>query len=124
MTETKFKMIVGYVAMVLFIIIPIYRFFVAFDQLTIMFTILSFVFAFGFGFYATRQAMKLEEEKDNHLRDKVLKMPCPKCGKKLMELTSIREKFVLGSYKGLVYCTVCDYEESKGEFDRMYPDHD
>lgn len=64
MTETKFKMIVGYFAMVLFVIIPIYRFFVAFDQFSVVFTITSLVFAFGFGFYATRQAMKLEEEKE------------------------------------------------------------
>lgn len=124
MTETKFKMIVSYVSMVIFIIIPIYRFFVAFDQFSLVFTFTSLAIAFGFGFYATRQFMKLEEENKNHLKDKVLKIPCPKCGKKLMELTSDKEKFVVGSYKGLVYCTVCDFEESKDEFDRVNPDHD
>lgn len=64
MNGTKFAMIVSYLGMILFIIIPIYRFVVAFDEFSVVFTIISLVIAFGFGFYATRQAMKLDEEKE------------------------------------------------------------
>ncbi len=80
--------------------------------------------AIVFGFFATRQVMKLEEQGKGKMKvhDKILKMACPKCDiGRLVELTSPRENFVYNSYKGLVYCTNCDnFEMSKDEFDKKY----
>ncbi len=50
-------------------------------------------------------------------------MPCPVCGSKLKQLTSALDKLVVG-YKGLIFCTKCDYEVGKDEFERKYPNHE
>lgn len=57
------------------------------------------------------------------LKDKTLKMPCPVCGSILKELTSALDKLVIG-YKGLIFCTKCDYEVGKDEFERKYQNHE
>ncbi len=145
MTYRRFTIGVGYGGMILFFMIPLLKV-LQDDPFSIPLTLLSIAIAVVFGIFATVQCMKYEEERDkrnnsaysvrlqkklakkeklrkmiDELEESSLKMPCPSCGKKLMELTSNKGNFVLGSYKGLVYCTVCDYEESKDEFDRMYP---
>lgn len=67
--------------------------------------------------------MKKKKVDKISLKDKNLKMPCPVCGSKLMQLTSALDDLVIG-YKGLVYCTDCDYEVGKDEFDRKYKNHE
>jgi len=119
MTNRKFASGVLYFGMVVFIAFPIVKL-VQGIVLEIHVIFLSFGLAVAFGFVATRQVMKSEEEKELILKDKTLKMHCPKCDGELVELTSPIDDFVLNSYKGLVYCKVCDFELSKDAFDKKY----
>lgn len=64
MKDRIFEISVGYFAMVLFIAIPILKA-IQGDMFTIPLTLLSFGFAIGFGFYATIQYMRYEEENEN-----------------------------------------------------------
>jgi len=122
MTNRKFSSGVLYFGMAVFIAFPIVKL-VQGVVLEIHVIFLSLGLAIAFGFFATRQVMKAEEEGKGKMsvKDKILKMACPKCDVgRLVELTSPRENFVYNSYKGLIYCNLCDFELSKDEFDKKY----
>ena len=108
--------------MIAFLGLPLYNFWLGIVlPLHVIFMTLGS--AIVFGFFGTRQLMKYEEETklEISIKDKFLKIACPKCNDRgLVELTSPRENFIYNSYKGLVYCTHCDFELSKDEFDREY----
>ncbi len=119
MTNRKFASGVLYFGMVTFIAFPIVKL-VQGVVLEMHVIFLSLALGMAFGFFATRQVMKSEEEKELILKDRTLKMHCPKCDAELVELTSPIDDFVLNSYKGLIYCKVCDFELPKNEFDKKY----
>ena len=114
---------VCYGAMVLFIAIPAIKLFWLDQDYPVTATIVSLLFAVAFGVYATITLEDYNKKKTSY-KDRTLKMPCPDCHSKLMQLTSIREELIQDNSKGLIYCTECDYEVSKDEFDRKYPNHD
>ena len=119
MKDTAVVVGVCYGATVLFIAIPTIKLFLLDQDYTVTATIVSLLFAVGFGVYATITLEDYNKKKAGY-KDKTLKIPCPDCNSKLMQLTSIKEEFIENS-KVLIYCTECDYEISKEEFDRMYP---
>lgn len=110
---------VCYGAMILFIAIPVIKVYLLDQDYPVTAIIISLLFAVAFGVYATITLEDYNKKKAKY-KDKTLKMPCPDCNSKLMQL---REELIENS-KGLIYCSACDYEVSKDEFDRMYPNHD
>ena len=123
MNLTTFQMYVSYISMGIFFAIPIVRTLMD-SPFSITELLISYAIAIGFGIYATTQLQILDKEKSTNnsteeFRDIVLKEKCPKCNSKLMELKNMTKKYTLGCfYKGLVYCTECDYEISRAEFDK------
>lgn len=124
MNLTTFRMYVAYISMAIFLAIPIVNTLMD-SPLSITELLISYAIAIGFGIYATTQLEKYDKEKkkDNshfeEFKDTILKEKCPKCNSKLMELKNLTKDFTLNAfYKGLVYCTECDYEVSRDEFDK------
>jgi len=134
MTDLSFGGIIGYGAMALFIAIPIARTLTG-SPLSMQELLIAYGLAVGFALYAThelekydniKKASKILEEKYNEFRsndfkDRTLKEKCPKCNSELKEISKANpEKKIFGHYSGLIYCTVCDFEESKEEFDLRF----
>lgn len=124
MTDHRNNAIALYIAMAIFVAYPVYMLLIG-----RIFPITGLIFSFGLaialGWFATRQYMKFEEKKENKdLKERILKIPCPKCHSKLKELTSRTGQVVFNCKNGVIFCTKCNFEESKDEFDRKYPDHE
>lgn len=129
MNLATFRMTVAYISMAIFFTIPMIRTLMG-SPLDITELLISFAIAIGFGIYATTELQKYDErQKQKKLqpitefqeyKEGELNAKCPKCNSKLVEITNLTKKFTLNSYKGLVYCTKCDFEISKNEFDREY----
>jgi len=127
MNLTTFRMYVAYISMAIFLAIPIVNTLMD-SPLSITELLISYAIAIGFGIYATTQLQIIDKEKLKNnsqtefqeFKEGELNAKCPKCNSKLMEITNLTKKFTLNSYKGLVYCTECDFEISKNEFDREY----
>lgn len=126
MNLTTFRMYVAYISMAIFLAIPIVNTLMD-SPLSITELLISYAIAIGFAIYATTQLEKYDEQKKQEklqpktefqeFKDTIRKEKCPKCNSKLMELTNVSGKKILNNYKGLVYCTECDFEISKDEFD-------
>ena len=127
MNLTTFRMMVAYISMTIFFGIPVVRTLMG-SPLSITELSITLAIAIGFGIYATTQLQKYDREKLQNnsqtgfeeFKEGELNAKCPKCNSKLMQITNLTKKFTLNSYKGLVYCTECDFEISKNEFDREY----
>ena len=127
MNLTTFRMMVAYISMTIFFGIPVVRTLMG-SPLSITELSITLAIAIGFGIYATTQLAQYDREKLQNnsqtqfqdFKEGELNAKCPKCNSKLMEITNLTKKFTLNSYKGLVYCTECDFEISKNEFDREY----
>ncbi len=129
MNLNAFRMKVAYISMGIFFAIPVVRTLMG-SPLSITELLITFAIAIGFGIYATTQLQKYDEQKKQEklqpitefqeFKEGELNAKCPKCNSKLVEITNLTKKFTLNSYKGLVYCTKCDFEISKNEFDREY----
>ncbi len=127
MNLTTFRMRVAYISMTIFFGIPVVRTLMG-SPLSITELSITLAIAIGFGIYATTQLAQYDREKLQNnsqtqfqdFKEGELNAKCPKCNSKLMEITNLTKKFTLNSYKGLVYCTECDFEISKNEFDREY----
>jgi len=129
MNLNTFRMTVAYISMAIFLAIPIIRTLMG-SPFSITELLISYAIAIGFAIYATIELQKYDERKKQEklqpttefeeYKDTILKEKCPKCNSKLMELTNVSGKTILNNYKGLVYCTECDFEISKDEFDREF----
>jgi len=127
MNPINFRMNVAYISMGIFFAIPMIRTIMG-SPLSLPELFISFAVAIGFGIYATTQLQILDKDKEKsknnstqeqEFRDTVLKEKCPKCNSKLKEYRNVTKDYTLNAfYKGLVYCTECDYEISRAEFDK------
>lgn len=126
MNLTTFRMMVAYISMTIFFGIPVVRTLMG-SPLSITELSITLAIAIGFGIYATTQLQKYDREKLQNnsqtgfeeFKDAVLKEKCPKCNSKLMEIKNLAKDYTPNSfYKGLVHCTVCDYEISSDRFDK------
>ena len=129
----SFRMTVGYGAMILFIGIPIVRTLLG-TPLSITELVISYAIAISFGLYATHELEKYDNEKkaDNlfkrhkeefrseDCKDRKLKEKCPDCGSELKEISKVDPKKKIFGSKALIYCTVCDFEEPKEDYDRRF----
>jgi len=121
---------VGYVGMGLFFAIPLYKIWIGQPYNMVAVSVLLGI-AIGFGMFATYELRiyqkEVKEQNKDSMKDltsRILKMHCPVCGDQLVELTSPIDNFVVNSYKGLIYCKSCDYEEAKDKFEMEYPDYE
>lgn len=129
MNLTAFRMYVAYISMGIFFAIPVVRTLMG-SPLSITEFFITLAIAIAFAIYATTQLEKYDEQKKQEKQQPItefqefkegeLNAKCPKCNSKLMEITNLTKKFTLNSYKGLVYCTECDFEISKNEFDKEF----
>jgi len=126
MIKTEFNCAVLFFGCTIFFIIPLY-YFIHGIVLPITTIFLSFGLGIAFGFFATREFMKIDEAREkgkSHISKKDLKMRCPLCKNKLVELYSDIDKVVYNSYNGLIYCVNCDFEEEKPNFEKRFPNYE
>ena len=129
-----FRMTVAYGVMILFIGIPIVKTLLG-SPFTIMELGISYAIAVSFGLYATHQLEKYdnikkadklfkkhqEEFRSEDCKDRTLKEKCPECGSEIREISKADpNKKMFGQYKALIYCTVCDFEEPKGDYEGRF----
>jgi len=128
----SFRMTIGYGTMILFIAIPIVKTF------SIIELVISYAVAISFGLYATHELEKYDninkanklykkyevEFRSEDCKDRTLKEKCHECGSELREISKTDPKKKIFGTKALIFCTVCDFEETKEEFEKRYPDHD
>lgn len=123
----KMVVTVGYMGMGLFFAVPLYKMWIGQPYNLVGVSVL-FGIAIGFGMFATyelRQFQKeTEENKIRNLTSRILKMHCPKCDDELVELTSPVDDLVVNSYKAIIYCKSCNFEESKDKFEEENPDYE
>lgn len=130
----SFRMTVGYGVMILFIAIPIVKTLLG-SPFTIIELAISYAIAISFGLYATHELEKYdkinkadklfkkyeEEFKSEDCKDRTLKEKCPECGSEIREISKADPtKKMFGAYRALIYCTVCDFEEPKEDYDRRF----
>jgi hypothetical protein len=122
----KIVVAVGYMGMGLFFAVPLYRIWIGQPYNMVAVGVLLGI-AIGFGMFATYELRVYEREvneKSKDLTSRILKIHCPKCGDDLIELVSPIDDFVVNSYKGLIYCKSCDFEEAKDRFEKEYPNYE
>lgn len=127
----SFRMTVAYGTMIMFIGIPIVK-----TLLNSPFSVIELYISYGvavsFGLYATHELEKYDSIKkaenifkkhkqdfQSDCKDRTLKEKCPECGSELQEISKTDPtKKMFGTYKALIFCTVCDFEEPKEDYDR------
>jgi len=129
----SFRMTVAYGAMILFIGIPIVKTLLG-SPFSITELIISYAIAISFGLYATHELEKYdkinkvdklfkkhqEEFRSEDCKDRTLKEKCPECGSELKEISKADPKKKIFGTIALIFCTVCDFEEPKEDYERRF----
>lgn len=126
-------MTVAYGVMIIFIAIPIVKTLLG-SPFTITELFISYAIAVSFGLYATHELEKYdnmnkadklfkrhqEEFRSEDCKDRTLKEKCPECGSELKEISKADPKKKIFGTMALIFCTVCDFEEPKEDYDRRF----